>query len=498
METSAGLTRRITSWAAGFRPQDVPAQSAVTAKDCILDGMGVAATGASLPVGQVLFRYLDAEGWGSGGHTVIGSARKASATWAAFVNGSTMHSEDWDDTPHTTYALAALLATAEELDSSGEELIAAWVIAYEVWVRMVTSMVMDRQTNPTSVVAPIVAALGCGYLRHFSADQLAHAMGIAASHSGGLRANFGTMAKPMDSGSSARAGVLSAQLAALGWTAETEIFEGLEGVRYKGLFDTFAGPKQDRAKLVDRLGEFFSSALVPADGNSALDPETWPPRWRGQRRREATGQPAVGRAGEGRGGPTVKAWPACFGHDAALTAFFSLAGEPGFDRTAIESMVLYKPQEPTDSATFRTVPQSGLEAKFSVPFVTAAAWLDGAIELSTFRDASFERIRRSGYIERVTVKIDPTMAARGESAAVEAHMRDGSLRRFVLHGRGVGLRGQGVVEKFVGSSAPVLPEASAREVAGRVKALEREVHTRELIGELARDATPYGEERRTA
>ena len=38
-----------------------------------------------------------------------------------------------------------------------------------------------------------------------------------------------------------------------------------------------------------------------------------------------------------------------------------------------------------------------------MPFVTAAAWLDGDITLDTFRDEGYARIYRSGYLERVHV-----------------------------------------------------------------------------------------------
>ena len=151
----------------------------------------------------------------------------------------------------------------------------------EIWTHLLPALDIDRQHNPTSVIGPMAAALGAGALRGFSVADLQTALAIGAASSGGLRANFGTLAKPMDAGNSARAGVQAVLLTSLGSTAERNILEGLEGVRYQGVFDTFGGARQDPARALDGLGVRFRSAARPSRGfgGGALDPETWPPRW---------------------------------------------------------------------------------------------------------------------------------------------------------------------------------------------------------------------------
>ena len=483
-----GLTARLAGWVAGLRFADLPPASVQTAAECILDAIGVGVVGAALPIGAQLQRLLDDEGRGHPKHSVIGSDQRASATWAAFVNGCLMHAEDWDDTPHTSYYLPALLATAEELDASGEQLLTAWVAAYEIWTHLIPALAIDRQHNPTGVIGPMVAALGAGYLRGFSTARLQTALAIGAASSGGLRANFGTLAKPMDAGTSARAGVQAALLTGLGWTAEQNILEGLDGVRYRGVFDTFGGPSKDPSKALDGLGVEFRSAARPASGfgGGALDPATWPPRWTPADARHVTESVAPP---EGRGAPTVKAWPACFGHNSALTALFSLLHEPGFDRTRVAAIELVRSTEPTDSATFRTDPQTGLEAKFSVPFVLAAGWLDGDIDVDTFRDDNYRRIYQSECMRRVRIVVDRSLAARGESGKLTLQLQDGSRRELRL-GRGLALQGPGVVAKFVHNSAPLLGASEAKDVADRLMRLDREPGVRDLIGVFARTAQP--------
>jgi 2-methylcitrate dehydratase PrpD len=55
-------------------------------------------------------------------------------------------------------------------------------------------------------------------------------MGLAASQASGLKANFGTMTKPFHAGHAAERGLLSARLAARGFTSNTSSFEGNQGL----------------------------------------------------------------------------------------------------------------------------------------------------------------------------------------------------------------------------------------------------------------------------
>jgi 2-methylcitrate dehydratase PrpD len=180
-----------------------------------------------------------------------------------------------------------------------------------------------------------------------------------------------------------------------------------------------------------------------------------------------------------------------------LTALFSLLQEPGFDRSQIESIELLRSTEPTDSATFRSDPRSGLEAKFSVPFVMAAACLDGNIDINTFREDNFERIYRSDCMQKTHIVVDRSLAARGESGRVTVHLENGSQRHYPL-GRGLALRGAGVVDKFLHNVQPLLGGSAAAEIADRVMHLERQGSTRALIGTFARAQTPNNSGRMSA
>jgi 2-methylcitrate dehydratase PrpD len=92
-----------------------------------------------------------------------------------------------------------------------------------------------------------VAALA--KLRGFDAERTRRAFGIAASQSGELRENFGTMSKPFQAGHAAEAGVVAADLAALGWTASEQILEAPSG------FFHAAGGSFAPAAIAGKLGK---------------------------------------------------------------------------------------------------------------------------------------------------------------------------------------------------------------------------------------------------
>lgn len=482
MSSTIGLTQRIAEFVAAFRVSDVPADAADVARACLLDALGVACVGTAAPIASKLLGLLDLEGW-SGGHTVIGSRRQTSATWAAFANAVLMHAEDFDDMPHTTYFTPALLATAEAVDASGAELLAAWVLALEVWSVLESSLATDRPFNPTGVFGPLAAAVGSAWLRDFSASQVATALGIAASHSGGVQRNFGTDTKPLDAGRSARAGVLAAQLTELGWTADECILEG-----WKGWAQAFGGQSADLASAADALGRFDTLTSGPGDAaaGTELDPQTWPPA-----RRDGAPVPSADLPSRPRRGrrPVIKAWPACGRTLGALTALCDLLGEPGFDRGSIEAVDVRVGFEPRQTAVFRTDPRTGLEAKFCIPYVVAAVCLDGVVTVESFREEAFERIRASGLLGRVAARYDPELAARAgaEAAQVQLKLADGTMRTCGTHGGpGLALQGPGVVRKFLSNATPLLGVAEARQVASRGQRLEQVPRVAELLQVFAR------------
>ena len=169
-----------------------------------------------------------------------------SAAQAAWANGALAHLLDFDDTGFshpTACLLPAGLAVAELVDASGEELLTALVLGYEVFERIAASArpfepaLRERGWHPTSLWGCPAAAATAGRLLGLDAAQLRVAMAIAASNGSGVTQQFGTWAKGVNAGNAARAGVVAALLAREGFFAD----DAGVGGRY-GLLSAVVGP----------------------------------------------------------------------------------------------------------------------------------------------------------------------------------------------------------------------------------------------------------------
>src|SRR4051794_37542553 len=120
-------------------PDEIPAEASLAARQCILDWLGCTLAGSTEPLAQILSAEFAAE---DGPASVIGARQRASTRTAALVNGSAGHALDFDDTNlvggfhATAVVLPAALALAEELGSSGADVLCAYVAGVEVCSRL--------------------------------------------------------------------------------------------------------------------------------------------------------------------------------------------------------------------------------------------------------------------------------------------------------------------------------------------------------------------------
>ena len=229
-------TERMARFIAEARFEEMPEVVITAAKTAILDTVGVMAAAVGEPVASSIVRYVSAAG-GPPDATVVGSALKTSTSLAALANGTLGHALDFDDSNWLLYGhasvvvLPAVLAEAEALGASGRELVEAYVIGFEISSKLGSGMNMGLYNNgwhPTSTLGAMGAAAAISRLRGFGIDQIRLALGIAASQASGVRANFGTMTKPLHAGLAAEAGVRAADFSGLGITSSPEYSGGAE------------------------------------------------------------------------------------------------------------------------------------------------------------------------------------------------------------------------------------------------------------------------------
>jgi 2-methylcitrate dehydratase PrpD len=258
------LTRTLAKWITGLTPDQVPQHVRRELRALSLDTFGCALSGAAQPWAQAIRR------WALEGQSATGTARiwgealpRLRPADAALVNGSAAHAFELDDFHNAKVHLGAVvlpaaLAVGEATGAAPDLIDTAVAAGYEVAIR--TSLALRpararmRGWHLTAVCGPLGAAAAVAVLRQLDAEHTAWALGLAGTQASGLYAFTadGTDSKRLHPGRAAQAGVMAAELAALGLTGPTQIYEAADG----GLLSTFTDDP-DPERLLERLGEHW-------------------------------------------------------------------------------------------------------------------------------------------------------------------------------------------------------------------------------------------------
>jgi len=169
-----------------------------------------------------------------GANSVLGGGTSSAAS-AALINGTLSHALDYDDTHfahigHPSVAvIPAVLALAEEIGSDLETLNDAATLGVEASVMVGLWLGRDHYQvgyHQTATAGAFGATLAACRLLSLDKDTTRNALGLCASMASGIKAQFGTMAKPLNAGLAARTGVEASLWAQAGMTAAQD---GLAG-----------------------------------------------------------------------------------------------------------------------------------------------------------------------------------------------------------------------------------------------------------------------------
>src|SRR6266545_799480 len=186
--------------------------------------------------------------------TAIGHARAMSAAGAAFVNGTAVHGEDFDDTfeggpVHAGAVIVpAVLAASERHAADGPAALKGIAVGTEVLCRL--SLVVPKAVHragfhPTAVFGALGAAAGVGAALRLDRRQTVDALGIAGSMASGIIEYLaeGAWTKRMHAGWAAQSGLRAALLARAGFNGPRTVFEGTHGL-FHGFAHTTTGNYQ--------------------------------------------------------------------------------------------------------------------------------------------------------------------------------------------------------------------------------------------------------------
>ncbi len=437
------LTQKLAVFVSKTRFEDLPSAAADRAKRHILDTIGVILAGTSHPAGQIITDYVRQMG-ASSISTVMGAGFQTSPSNAALANGTMGHVHDFDDDSDTVFShpsitlVPALLALGESV-ASGKTVIAAYVLGHEVAARIasVPGFLPDhyrRGWHATSTLGVLGAAAAASKILNLDTEKTCNALGIAAADAGGLQGSFGTMAKSFQAGSASGKAVRAALLARSGFTGNNAIIESRHG--FLELFGQLEKP--DVKKIIKDLGESFD-IIAP--------------------------------------GINIKKYPSCYYTHAAVENTLDLLNAHGIAIEEIEHICCGV----SDNA-FRvlshTLPEKGLEGKFSLPYCIAVGIIKKALNIEDFEDHILERGDVQALMKKVNVSVDSEISAispgLGASVSVETR-KDGIFTK--KRGRPPGgcdepLSSDAVVDKFRKCASRVLMADDIRFVEDSIEGLD--------------------------
>lgn len=391
--TEGSLTCRIAEFTADPHHDEIEDDVSHAVRRAILDSVGDAVAGTRHPASGKAISMI--EGLGASGECrIIGSPLRTDAVKAALVNGVSAHVFDWDDTILPTRAhlsavlLPALIAEGEIRGWTIDRVIPALAIGFEIAARINVAIypsIHMRGWQGTGIGGGAGAAAAVGRLLGLRPEAIAHAIGIAATNASGLRATYGSMSNPLNIGRAGASGLQSALLAALGFTSHSNILG--EGGFLK-MFDE--DPRCDM--LTDGLGECWS---ILDNG--------------------------------------YKPYPCGFVAHATIDAVRELRAQAG---EAAELACLRLRVSPESMRLMnKTDPKNELEAKFSLIYDAAVAWVEGNVSPAAFEDAAVSDPRYRAIMAMTEITVEDDIAQ--YEAYADADLADGrNLEVHVEHARG--------------------------------------------------------------
>jgi 2-methylcitrate dehydratase PrpD len=436
---AAGATDALVEFTDSLRFAALSSEVRHYARRHLIDTIGVMIAGAGGTVATraeaVLAAVRDA-----GRVPVPGRKRHADLLDAAFLGGTAAHGIELDDGyrqgsvhPGCT-VVPAVLAVAYDTGASGSAVIEAIVAGYEVTIAIARAChpeLRQRGFHPTSACAVFGAAVAVAKLYRLSPQQLANALGIAASSAGGLFAfvNGGADIKRLHAGHAAREGLQAALLAQRGVEGPPQVIEARDG-----FMQAFAFGRTDKARAI---------ALPPPFGITDC---------------------------------YIKPYACCRHIQPSVEALFSLLddemiAEDEITRVDVETYRIAAEHAATGWDDFAS-------AQLSFPYLMGLAARFRGIRLEHFAD----EIRRDPAFAAFARKLNVTAPAEIDTlypqlrpARVTVTTPRGSFTRQVdeaLGSRIVPLNDDGLKAKFVGLVEPVLGRAPTAGLVERLWAIE--------------------------
>ena len=452
------ITQEVVDFIVQTSYQDLPEDVLRLSKQCIIDGTAVMLSGSLEEGFRILREYIGQVG-GAPDATVLGDGLRVPAHLAALANGLAGHAMDYDDTQlspapdrvygllthPTTPALGAAYPVAESLGVSGKELLLAFAVGFEVECKIAAAIKpkhYGQGFHTTGTIGAFGAATAAAKLYGLNTEQTRNALGIAASESSGIRANFGTMVKPYHAGRAAENGVVAARLAKLGFQSDPNILDGQWG------YFQVTGGGYDEEYIRGQLGRPWT----------VVEP-----------------------------GVSIKPYPCGSLAHPSMDAMLDLILEHDIRPEQVEEVRLGTTSMILNALRYNE-PEHALNAKFSIPFCLGILVLERKAGIGQFVDSVVASPRVREMMAKVYPYLNDAIEAQGFDrirSLIEIRLKDGrTVTKEADTSRGTPQRpfSRGELrEKFLDCSQHLMPEAEADRILETLGTLEKVDNVQSLI-----------------
>jgi 2-methylcitrate dehydratase len=370
---SQPLARQFAEYAHNLRFADLPGPVVHEVKRRFIDSFATA-VGAMDAEAFHIARRCALRMTGERQASLLGGGQ-SNAEWATFVNGLLIRYLDYNDTylslepAHPSDNLAAVLGVGEAYGSTGQEMIVAAVLAYEIQCRLCDASSLRKHGFDHVTYGAISSALAACKLMKLDVTKTTHAVGLAGVCNTALRqtrAGELSMWKGCAFANAARNAVFAAELAAEGLTGPAPIFEG-----DLGFMKLLTGP--------------FTVAPLGGNGRGFMITETY-----------------------------IKFWPAEYHSQSAIDAALQLRPQVGDMRTvkAIDIHTFDAAVDIIGKDPEKWRPKTRETADHSLPYCTAVALADGDVTAAQFDDAHLANSALLDLVAKVKLHRDAAQSAR--------------------------------------------------------------------------------------
>lgn len=378
-------TRQLASWIVNSKWDDVPQSARYEAVRSVFNWVGCCLGGARHETTERAISALS-EFSGKAEATVLGRSERLDIMHTALMNGITSHVLDYDDTHLDTIihpagpVASAILALSERLGTSGEDFMHAFILGVETECRIGMAVYpshYERGFHITGTAGVFGGTAAAGKLLGLNEQQMIWALGIAATQSAGLKEMFGTMCKSFHVGSAGQNGLKAALLASKNYTSSNGALEAKEGFAF-----TYSD-EQNFSMITDNLGSTWE-----------VEKNTYKPFSCG-----------------------IVTHP-------IIDGCIQLRNEHKLTSDQIEKVTL-RVNPLVIKLTGKKTPRTGLEAKFSIFYISAASIIEGVAGPNQFTDEAVQDPETVALRDRVEATIDENVSE--EEAFVSITLKNGKV-----------------------------------------------------------------------